>query len=66
METKKPRKERLKTFYKVADGWGGQRGSFIEEVQMTESEFRTLTATPQRKGFSLFRKYVEALYYIYD
>lgn len=60
------KKERLKKFYKVQDDFNGQHGTDIEEVKMTESEFRTLTATPQRKGYALFRTYQGALYYICD
>ena len=58
------KESKLKTFYAVEDGWGGQRGSFIEEVQMTEKEFRE--EKQNRKGRALFRKYIEALYYTQD
>lgn len=62
----KEKKERLKKFYKVLDGLGGQHGDIIEEVKMTESEFRTLTARPIRKGYAIFRTYQSALYYVND
>lgn len=60
--------ERKKKFYLVQYGWGGQHGDFIEEIYLTESEFRTATASPckNKYGGALFRKYIEALYYICD
>ena len=65
MENK--RKERLRTYYAVEDGWGGQRGCFIEEVKMTQSEFREETSSPaNRKGRALFTSYAAALYYTQD
>lgn len=62
---KKARKERLKTFYRVDDDFYGQRGTSVDEVKMTESEYRRLTCIP-RRGFSLFRTYAAALYYTQD
>lgn len=62
---KKTKKERLKTFYKVDDDFYGQHGTTVDEVQMTESEYRRLTSTP-RRGFGLFRTYAAALYYTQD
>lgn len=60
--------ERKKHFYIVKYGWGGQHGDFIEDIYLTESEYRSATATakPNKYGGALFRKYAEALYYIQD
>lgn len=59
---------RLKKLYLVKNGWGGQKGDFVEEIYLTESEYRAATASPRpnKYGGALFRKYVEALYYIND
>ncbi len=54
-----------KKFYIVKDGWGGQRGCFIETVELTEKEYQEALKTKNR-GYSIFKEYIQAIYYIQD
>ena len=55
----------MRTYYKVTDANGGQHGTFIETIELQETEFRKLSCI-FNKGYELFTEYYNALDYILD
>lgn len=58
---------KLRKYYFVPYGWGGQHGDRIETVEMTKKQFREESAksSAERSGV-YFESYEAAVYYTMD
>lgn len=56
-----------KTYYIVKDDGYGQRGAFIEDIQLTKKEYEQIARQDRReRDYSIFKSYDSALYYTQD
>jgi len=58
---------KIREFYFVPYGYGGQHGDRIEAVKMTSKEFEEISGKScGERGGVYFKEYIEALYYTQD